>query len=466
MLAMLSCVFDECHVPSDEKLTTSADTFSSLCWNDTRDYFPSEEVAKAHRHDLFSDPSSPIGNRKRRTGTYSADSTIGASQIELENSGTPQSNLKILHPNSERRDSQATSPSTSPEHLRHMNGSDLTVSASGIFASRSSSLSNAMAASPPNAFPRKRVSPVGNYLGTTTSASAWNPSHLFGRSSTITEDLTSSFTVSISDADENVPQGPHRPKFAIVLKNQDQIQNEGHARIPLLHRDQQRNRNYRNAYAHLLHIWGFPVARAEMLKYNITPTTRGNISVGTSASLPSASTTRHIETRPSSDDQHLGLRDHCTICTALSPYQSQTRNCPHCLAARAPAICLLCNTYIWGLSSPCLSCGHVLHTMCREKLFAQTDIGLLSECISGCGCKCSDHTTTVVDISATEVDEWSKTVQNQISPALTIVEAASVNEQEQLGWRDNSECEDTAAYESLARNLHPRTVVQPQRGQV
>lgn len=469
---MLSCAFDEGRTPPDLlacRLERSAiptpGRFVHHLGNCARDYYPSEEIAKARSTHLS--PSIPfqVDNQITHSGTQSANSSTGAPLSELSANGTPPANYTPLRTSHERRESQATSLSTSPEHLRHTHRSNPNLSAFGTPFSRTFSFTNSVASSPPSAFPKKRLSPAGSYLGTSTSATTWSPSQFFSRSSTITEDLKSSFTLSVSDAEENVQRGPNRLAFATRLKNQHQFQNDGYAQVPLLGARQQKYFHYRQAYAHLLYIWGLPIARAESLKYNHVSTLESAATAIKPASLLSMGKPGQVDTHTNTEDQCLVLGDHCTSCAMILPYRSGTRRCQNCSTIQTPSICLLCNTFVQGLSSPCLNCGHVLHASCRELLISQAVDGVPLDCISGCGCICTDHSTVGMETPGPAADGSNKIIHKDVSPAQTIIGGTTANEQEQLGWYNNTEWEEMA-YESLARNLQPRNEIKPKSSQI
>ncbi len=473
MLAMLSCALNEHRGTSgplsymvEQSILPKPESALYRHWNGTREYYPSEEVAKARLHTPFLETTCEVDNQNIHSGTHSANSSTGAPLSDLSASGTPPAYYRPLRANFERRGPQTASLSTSPEQLRHTHRSNSNLSALGAPLSRPLPFSNSVASSPPNAFPKKRLSPAGSYLGTSTSANTWNPSHIFSRSSTITEDLKSSFTLSMSDMEEDVPRGPNKPAFATILKNQDQFNNDGYAQVPFLDPRQDKYRHYREAYAHLLYVWGLPIARAEMLKYS-DASTAARVLPAQSASLLSIDKAGQVNTQPSMEDQHLVLRDHCTSCAAILPLKSKTHRCQDCPASQAAVICLLCDTFIQGLSSPCFNCGHVLHIACRELLFTQAAEDVPLECISGCGCICDDHIIITMETPTTAVDGPSSIAQDEVSPALTIVrDGTATGEQEQSERSDDRQWEDMAAYESLARNLQPRNEVKPKGSQV
>ena len=469
---MLSCAFSEPrrsprslgedkHLPSPNSSGASLDALN-WHWNIPSDYYPSEEVAKAQLQPASPNLSVRVDYQNVHSGPHSSTSSTGAPMSDLSTSNTPPSNYKPLRTSFERRGSQATSLSTSPEHLRHTHrsSSNLSTLAASFSLPRPFSFSTSAASSPPNTHPKKRLSPAGSYHGTPSSTITWSPAFL-GRSSTIAEDPRSSLTLSISDNEEEVPPAPKKLGFNIKLKNQDQFHNEGYANVPLLDPSEEwRYCAYREAYSHLLYVWGMPIARAEILKYNHLPAAGSAPSYAshqnTASLLAIGKTDLKISDTEAAD---LGFRDHCRSCAFTIPPKPVNRRCQSCSTRQLPPICLLCATIIRGTSFPCLNCGHALHASCRE-LLAQTLADVPNECISGCGCICTDHPTVAI-----QVPELTTKRSFEVSPAITIIGDAGMNEQEQLGWRESGEWEDVA-YQSLAQNLVPRQEVRANSSQI
>lgn len=425
-----------------------------------RNYYPSEGIAKAHLHKVSAALSNGVEHLNIESGPTSTTSSTGAPVSDLSASTTPPSSYQPLRTTFEPRESLATSLSTSPEQIRRTHRSSPNLTAFGASLARPPTLSASVASSPPRNLQRKRSSPAGSYLGVSTSTSTWSPSQYFGRSSSIiVEDPKSSFTLSVSDTEDEAPQAVKEPLFSTSLKNQERFHNDGYADIALLDPQQEwRYRAYRELYAHLLYIWNLPIVRGELLKYNGAPTADASLPGRMPASL-ATSKARLASTTFHSNVPRLDYRDHCSKCNIVLTKGSLNRHCQNCSSRQTPPICLLCNTFIYGLSSPCLHCGHVLHNSCREMLISQTPEDVPSECISGCGCICTNHAGFEImsgEYVATRAD---------LSPAASVTGDAVTNEQEQLGWYDNSEWEDMA-YKSLARNLRPRREVKPKSSQI
>ena len=425
-------------------------------------YFASEELAKTQLHEISRLDTNPSAYPEITSEPHSANSSAGAPLSDLSASTTPPSRYRPLRTSLSRGESLGMSISTSPEQSRQTRRSTPHLITFGASVARPLISNTPAASSPPNNFPKKGLSPAGSYVGVSTSTNAWNSSHLFGRSSsTMTEDPKSSFTLSLSDVGEDVSL-PKKPEFITKLKSQDQFQNEAYSDVALLDpRHEWRYRAHRELYAHLAYIWDLPVTRTEIVKHNSLQRSDGAESNTNTETVVAMSRNGVTTANSGCKTQRPDLNDLCGNCSAFLPGKALGHRCQKCSARRTPLICLLCNTFIHGLSSPCLNCGHVLHTTCRELLLTQPPEVFTAECISGCGCICADHMSMGIDTAGIEANM----AHADSSPALTVVGETDSSEKEQVGWYENSEWEDMA-YESLARNLRPRQEIKPKGSQI
>lgn len=452
MLAMLSCVFSENlnsarHVERNgthaQSTAALASDRLSIPLSTPNNYYPSSTVAKSLLQSARLGLSIQVDLQKGASGPQSANSSIGAAGSEpiatSSGSRTPPS-YRPHRTSTDLRDSHITTLSTSPEQLRHVHRSSSNLSAFATSFSRPFYFSSSAASSPPNNQPKKRPSPVGSYHGATSSGITWASSGLFTRSSTITEDPRPMFSRSTSDTEEEVSAVPVKKiAFGTRVKNQDKFNNDGHVDVPLLDpNDEWKFRAYRESYANLLYMWDLPIARSEILKYN-------HPSRPIPHPLPIGKKPTTDRTSPDTEPTALSLTPHCATCSTPLTSHAITTKCPSCTHSLAPPKCTLCNTLIRGLASPCLNCGHPMHSPCRSILL-QTD---LNECLSGCGCTCADHTTLSMPEPEIPPPPEPNTRGKDASPAPTIIGGG--NEQEMAGWNE-SRWEDEA-YESLARNL-------------
>lgn len=463
MLAMLSLVFMEHHSTrskewfaktDDENLETeilpTPIHFPIREREMPGSYFQCEEVASSLLESIKANSHASIKTLKAVGLQNSVSSSIGASDNDpatlFATDGTPPSMSRPIRPLLERNWMQTSSISTSPEHHRHAyRSSSNLASALAASISRPFSFSASASSSPPTTYPKKRISPAGSYLGAPVPGVTWGTTSYFGKSSTITEDPDSSQSAFPSN-EENVVSLSKRPVFKITLKNQNQFHNDGYANLPLLDPDQDMlYRGYRQAYAHLLHTWDMPLARCKVLKYGNSAPLRQSLP----ASTPLDIGRTNITSPPSeTKDSELDIRTHCTTCSTILPDHTSV-HCPTCTRPQPPLLCLLCACIIRGLSSPCLSCGHVLHSTCRALLLPtlvshSTSIDDVMTCIAGCGCNCASHAVVQVEYPSRRKSSASLTVTGETQHDSLIWKESTADDEE--AWED-------VAYESLARNL-------------
>ena len=161
------------------------------------------------------------------------------------------------------------------------------------------------------------------------------------------------------------------------------------------------------------------------------------------------------------------MKSKCQVCGVAFAGSESEKECPNCSTPKMPLICFLCNSIIRGLASPCLSCGHTLHSACRVLLSIQQPSGAswaefceeeVDTCLSGCGCHCSDH-------AIIEVEESKHDIRNDSTGVFTVITDGEhpTSWQDQTG--DGEHAWQDVVYESLARNLGRRTVT-PRSSQI
>lgn len=465
MLALLSLVLMEHHSTPCKKLfgkTDDEDLDSQILPTQTHfpakerempgSYFQCEEVARSQFESTKANSQASMKRLKDVGLQNSASSSIGASDNDpmtfFATNGTPPSISRPIRPFLERSLMQTTNIYTSPEHHRHASRSSSNLaSALAASISRPFSFSASASSSPPTIYPKKRMSPAGSYLNPQVPGVTWGTTSHLGKSSATTEDPNSSHRLYLSN-EEDVVSLSKRPVFKITLQNQNQFHNDGYANLSLLDPDQDMlYRGYRQVYAHLLHAWDMPLSRCKILKYGYSASLSRSLSVTKSLNIGRTNTT---SSSSETKDLELGIRNHCTTCSAILPDDTAVR-CPTCIRSQPPLLCLLCAGVIRGLSSPCLFCGHTLHSTCRALLLPtrvfhtdSADDGMT--CISGCGCNCASHSVVQVEYPS----------RRKSSASMTVTGEAEI-QQDALKWKETAaedeEAWEDVAYESLARNL-------------
>ena len=447
MLAMLSCVFsDPNHTSSlhqSEQPDNRAQYNLDSGHRSTGTYLPSiEHIVGLPGSDLDVSPVA-MRNGKIPERRDAAVAPIILPTRErtprLSATTTPSISFRPGRANSDLYEPQNVPFSTSPEQIRHVQRSNSNL-ASAFAASLSRPLSfSASASSSPPTYPGKRLSPVGSYVGPPPASTGFGGTSLFGKSATITENPRPVYSLPVSDTEEEA-SSPRKPVFETKLKNQDHFELDGYASVPLLAAsDGWRYDAYRDAYADMLFAWELPIQMCEVLNYDsVQSPDAGNLNIHDS----------NVSIQKSTLDKYdefdgLAFRDSCPDCTTTINAKAANRSCPNCSTRNSSLLCLFCTCIIRGLASPCLSCGHVLHASCRALLQPQDPVSDDPNeeqgycCISGCGCRCSEHVFV-------EVEEPEEPPRKGSQGAETII------------VKEGGQPRQDVAYESLARNLGAR----------
>ncbi|CDO96273.1 unnamed protein product [Kluyveromyces dobzhanskii CBS 2104] len=120
-------------------------------------------------------------------------------------------------------------------------------------------------------------------------------------------------------------------------------------------KDEIKFRKYRTQYAEILYIWGMPMDRAELLKFNVNSNTESDYV--------------HAVEQDSDLDIYKGISNKW-----IESDQNLLHNCSYC-GLKADRLVFVCG-----------NCQHVTHRKCAEKWWK---IG--NECPSGCSCNCINH---------------------------------------------------------------------------
>lgn len=462
MLAMLSCLFSqpkestssregdhledkvEHQPPSTEQAETSdPPTQPAVAQTPLNLTMPPKLLQNRRRS--WKKEKSPVDNSQSTSNRTPRASTMTTPSISFEESWI----------SSDLYESQVATLSTSPEHLRHIpRSSSNLASAFAASLSRPFSFATSGSSSPPTQ-PRKRLSPATSYTGAPAAVIGFPRPSFFGRSAASPHGLERGNSLPISDTEEKTFV-KRKPNFETKLKNQDRFDLDGSADIPLLDpSNEQKYKASRDSYAEMLFAWDLPIQMCEVLKYN-SPSTFADERSGsrTSDLVFTRSTSPKLDTFDGLD-----LRYTCSTCKTTMTARPSDRNCQRCSKKKEPLFCLFCASIIRGLISPCLSCGHAVHSSCRAILQSQLPPSDDSSndqtyyCISGCGCQCDLQTSLLLE------DSEEPPLQSSEG-----AETVTVNEQEALGWRDEPLYD--AAYESLAKNLGARRTLTPRSSQI
>ena len=417
-------------------------------------YWPSPEVAISLLHSK-APPWVKSDDTNLRIDPPSVVSSLGASSSDpltpFSTGVTPPSSYKLDRMALNRSDLPSQVISTSPEHLRYSQRSNSNL-ASAFAASlpRPFTFTASTSSSPPNSSFKKRESPAGSYAGGLPPSVTWGTTSIFGRSWSASEEPSRSKNVTADSRLDKTRRNNRQASIKIGLKNQGLFSDEGYSAAPLLDCMQEwRLQQYKAEYAHLLLVWDLPLVKTEVLQYSSGSISRNGHSKATSivSSMTSISIGRKSSMAADPlEKPTLGLEIFCVDCGSAMELGLGTRQskCRSCQSQPMPLVCVLCDELIRGHATPCIGCGHVLHTVCVSvSISSSSSSGEGGMCISGCDCRCTEQ--VIVEVI------WPRDQFAPVSSApSTIREMDEVDSI--LGADDHSRWEDVA-YESLAKNL-------------
>ncbi|KAH9884199.1 hypothetical protein F4778DRAFT_774781 [Xylariomycetidae sp. FL2044] len=442
MLAMLSCVFSESSTQdsvayAESHLTQPETPLPMKAPSFSLDYFPTDAslwhtAPSNQRLNADSGVSTPrilqtpvqvIGSYGSEEGAWPGDP--GSNSYSCGD--TPPTRT----PKEASSEGDTTqSLSTSPENrlLRRAN-----TALTSSLASFPRALASVASTSPPG---RKRASP-GETLQVLSNLAPTNIT--WGGSSILGPTSEPSATARTSYSDDEVRKEEALPLvcYGISTKIEDQsiFDEDGWLAVPFLEPSHAETyANYRYAYAEMLQMWGQPLARLEILKFNVlkdgssepSPTTYGHaVPDGRHNSYHNIDTLGHTSQSHHSNGSPIVLGrkeqlqslvasdrgiDVIGICrtheTHLTPDRSTRAGaavggavgtCDRCKRTQKQLTCVFCLGPIDALYIPCLSCGCAIHEACLTQWHAAGE----TECPAGDECNC------VEDASSGQVETWA-----------------------------------------------------------
>ena len=420
MLAMLSCVFSE---PVAEDAVSHAEinltqpqtplTMKTPAFS--LDYFPTDLAAWSmyQRTPINSVVSTPK-IAQTPSGLYgsmgSSNGAWGSDPASASYSCGETPPLRSNHASSEHLNQQTQSLSTSPENPRSSRRAN-----SGLASSFAASFSRPFSmnsSSPPNPPPsRKRPSPVENMLNSLApSAITWGNTTVLGSVKEQGATPRSSYSDDESTKDDGKPTVCIG--INVTMENQNAFDDEGCMSTALLDPSHfALYASYRKTYAELLYIWGHPLARLEILKFNglknyfTEPEAPDNKSYAGSILSNDTNHTNHETSPPSpillgkkqningpSSPQGLDVAGYCLKHESrLEPLASGTAGgavgrCERCKFIQRQLRCTVCMEPIRTVFTPCLSCGCAAHQNCLQEYHSYGN----TECPGGCDCDCGE----------------------------------------------------------------------------
>lgn len=441
MLAMLACIFGDSsaedgvayagsHLPQPETpLPMKAPSFSL-------EYFPTDP-ALWH-----------INYKSQASSAITTPRTVHTPAIYSESPGS-EDVIALLEPTPSSFSTGETPPKLARDHLREVDQTQsLSTSPSNRLFHRSNSavsaafslpktLAGMVSGSPPDPPARKRPSPAEAIFNNLTPSVTWGASTVFGGTAPETPGTA---RTSLSDDESRshdmtvlVPVA-----VSVVPENQGLFDDDGWLNTPLL--DPSRNNvysYYRYAYAEMLQMWGQPLSRLEIMKFNVLKGDKmsnsgyGYYGDGThsmdgyydheTAENTAANSASHNPAFSGRKEQLQALiasgrgLDVTGICRIheiqLDPveysritkgkYGGAVGTCHRCVKAgnkkeQKQLRCVYCLEPIAALYPPCLSCGCAFHEACLAEWHEMGE----EECPAGDDCCC------VEDASDGQVETW------------------------------------------------------------
>ncbi|KAI3321600.1 hypothetical protein HD806DRAFT_158345 [Xylariaceae sp. AK1471] len=426
MLAMLSCIFSEStaedsiayaesQLPQPETpLPMKAPSFSL-------DYFPPDaSLWHASNGNYKSQANSAISTPKTLHTPVHIIGSYGSEELwpgepestsyscgETPPNKTPKDHLSDTDP--------TQSLSTSPDNrlLRRANTA-LTSSLASIqrpFASVAST-------SPPG---RKRTSPGESFLTNLTPSNiTWGGSTMMGP----TSEPSMTARNSLSDDEFRRDEAPSLVCYGISTQMEDQtiFDDDGWLAVPFLEPSHNATyASYRYAYAEMLQMWEQPLARLEIMKFNVlkdNPSTAHSVlfgSAGTEGFYSSYHSTDNLSNiahmHPNvhypiavgkkeqlqaliTSGRGIDIRGICRVHEIhLDPIRSSEDHamvgggvgtCERCKRTQTQMLCVFCREPIDALYPPCLGCGCTIHDSCLAEWHAAGE----TECPAGDECDC------------------------------------------------------------------------------
>lgn len=423
MLAMLSCIFGESSAEdsvayAESRLTQPETPLPMKAPSFSLEYFPTDTTE---------------WNMERRSGYSSAVTTPRTSQTPVVFSDPQSPDVLWMGDPS----SQSYSTGETPPHRffkdHHLSEIDHTQSLSTSPNDRAirrsqSALASTFTSGMPRGFTsltsssppgRKRPSPAERIMENISHIHGnitWGGSTYFGAPSEATETARTSVSDDEFRRDELVSTIP--VSVTVTVEDESAFDDDGWLATPLL--DPSRGPDYagyRYAYAEILQMWRLPLARLEIMKFNVLK--EGSWSEGARLSADSSCIESAIHdasqsaTGTTSPTIILGGKreqlhtlqasgrglDVTGVCRVhemqLQPLQySQSPSlggavgvCERCRRTQTQLTCVYCHEAINALYPACLGCGCVFHENCLAEWHSMGE----SECPAGDDCECVEE---------------------------------------------------------------------------
>lgn len=427
MLAMLSCIFGESAAEdsrayTEARLTQPETPLPMKAPSFSLDYFPTDEslwhsspnfqshvTSAATTPGTVHTPAGMPGSWDSHDGYWRGEPGSNSYSCgETPPSRTPKDTLP------EHEGTQSLSASPDARILRRTNPS-LTQSFAASFPRPFASMAST---SPPT---RKKPSPGENFLANLTPNVTWGGNTILG---SISEPNTTRNSIDGEEKRKDEEQQLVCTGIYTHMEDQSQFDDDGWLSVPLLEPPRASSyEHYRHTYAEMLLMWGLPLSRLEILKFNImrednqtnSSAQRGSIDHDSSQDYQSNDNISHttLTLTPNgnrspivlgkreqlqsivSSDRGLDVVGLCRVHeTQLEPIKSTYANaralggavgtCERCKRAQMQLNCVYCRESLDAMYVACFGCGCAIHEGCLAEWHSSGE----TECPAGDECDC------------------------------------------------------------------------------
>ncbi|KAI1392084.1 uncharacterized protein F4822DRAFT_115138 [Hypoxylon trugodes] len=428
MLAMLSCIFSESSAEdsvayAESHLTQPETPLPMKAPSFSLDYFPTDaSLWHSSLHTHKSQANSAISTPKTLHTPVNLVGSYGSEEITW--GGDPKSNSYSCG---------ETPPTTTPREPDGDPTQSLAASPDNRLLTRANTALSAGLASFPRAFTsvastsppsRKRPSPGETFLsGLAPTNITWGGSTILGPTPEPPSTARNSYSDDDIRNDDNLPLVCYG--ISTELEDQSIFDDDGWLGVPFLEPTRYAiYASYRHAYAEMLQMWDQPLARLEILKFNVLKedlsghqpmsfTSSGaasfhdsyhsteNISQGSrshhGANSPIVLGKKELLQSLITSDRGIDVTGICRVHeTRLDPVGSThvsaalggaVGTCDRCKRTQTQLLCVFCNEPIDALYPPCLSCGCASHDACIAEWHAAGE----TDCPAGDECDCVEE---------------------------------------------------------------------------
>ncbi|KAI2637781.1 hypothetical protein GGS26DRAFT_427202 [Hypomontagnella submonticulosa] len=426
MLAMLSCIFSESSTEdsvayAESHLTQPETPLPMKAPSFSLDYFPTDASLWHTNNHHKSQANSAISTPKTLHTPVNLMGSYGSEEITW--GGDPKSNSYSCG---------ETPPTTTPREPDGDPTQSLAASPDNRLLSRANTALTAGLASFPRAFAsvastsppsKKRPSPETFLANLAPGTITWGGSTILGPTSEPSGTARNSYSDDESRNDDNLPLVCYG--ISTEMEDQSIFDDDGWLGVPFLEPSHHAiYASYRHAYAEMLQMWNQPLARLEILKFNVLkddphdPQTTTFASSGAASfhdshhsteNLSHSSKSHHGATSPIvlgkkellqsiiTSDRGIDVTGICRVHeTHLDPVRTTQAGstvggavgtCDRCKRIQTQLHCVFCNEPIDALYPPCLSCGCASHDACMAEWHADGE----TECPAGDECDCVEE---------------------------------------------------------------------------